>query len=224
MCNKSELWFNYGSRNVIKFSSTVLSLGWVRTSDRWEVILCARWIYKTQTTRKNVGRGVWQFRRALSRLSPLLFTHSLADIYYYFAGQSRRRDSRVSGLSDAPVWLARSTSRYVRRVKIFLFLSTLSSRQVPFFGSIKFLLRNRQSHNTNFSAGCRSTAVSLEARSMTGWSTSRHCVIVRAMDLAPDAFQSVRSRAGALVIVLPKDINNLSREEEQVIHSQKCFQ
>lgn len=65
--------------------------------------------------------------------------------------------------------------------------------------------------------GCRSSPVSLEARSLTGWSTSRHCIITRALDLAPDSFYSIRSKAGALVIVLPEKMDTLKEEERQHI-------
>ncbi|XP_012223073.2 BOS complex subunit NCLN [Linepithema humile] len=65
--------------------------------------------------------------------------------------------------------------------------------------------------------GCRNAPVSLEARSLTGWSTSRHCVVAKALDITPSVFQSIKSKAGALVIVLPEKINELTIEEEQHI-------
>lgn len=65
--------------------------------------------------------------------------------------------------------------------------------------------------------GCRSAPVSLEARSLTGWSTSRHCVVAKALDITPSVFQSIKSKAGALVIVLPEKINELTTEEQQHI-------
>jgi len=64
--------------------------------------------------------------------------------------------------------------------------------------------------------GCRSAPVSLEARSLSGWSTSRHCVVAKALDITPSIFQSIKSKAGALVIVLPKKMNELTMEEKQV--------
>jgi len=57
----------------------------------------------------------------------------------------------------------------------------------------------------------------LEARSLTGWSTSRHCVVAKALDIIPSVFQSVKNKAGALVIVLPEKINELTMEEKQVM-------
>ncbi|XP_020288705.1 nicalin-1 [Pseudomyrmex gracilis] len=65
--------------------------------------------------------------------------------------------------------------------------------------------------------GCRSAPISLEARSLTGWSTYRHCVIAKALDITPSVFQLVKSKAGALVIVLPEKINELTSEEYQKI-------
>lgn len=64
--------------------------------------------------------------------------------------------------------------------------------------------------------GCRSAPISLEARSLTGWGTSRHCVVARALDITPSIFQSIKSKAGALVIVLPEKMNKLTTEEKQV--------
>ncbi|EZA59423.1 hypothetical protein DMN91_002009 [Ooceraea biroi] len=65
--------------------------------------------------------------------------------------------------------------------------------------------------------GCRNAPVSLEARSLSGWSTSRHCVVAKALDITPSIFQSIKSKAGALVIVLPEKINELTTEEKQHI-------
>lgn len=65
--------------------------------------------------------------------------------------------------------------------------------------------------------GCRSAPVSLEARSLTGWSTSRHCVVAKALDITPSVFQSIKSKAGALVIVLPEKMNELTMEEREHI-------
>lgn len=56
----------------------------------------------------------------------------------------------------------------------------------------------------------------MEARSLTGWSTSRHCVVAKALDITPAIFQSIKSKAGALIIVLPEKMNDLTMEEKQV--------
>lgn len=65
-------------------------------------------------------------------------------------------------------------------------------------------------------SGCRSAPISLEARSLAGWSTSKHCVVARALDIIPSVFQAIRSKAGALVIVLPEKMSELTTEEKQV--------
>lgn len=66
------------------------------------------------------------------------------------------------------------------------------------------------------SIGCRSAGVNLEARSLTGWSTSRHCVVAKLQDLTVDHFRNIRSKAGGLVVVLPENLSNLGVEEKQV--------
>nr|CAD7406799.1 unnamed protein product [Timema cristinae]CAD7429340.1 unnamed protein product [Timema monikensis] len=65
--------------------------------------------------------------------------------------------------------------------------------------------------------GCRSAAVSLEARSVSGWGTSRHCVIARLEELTIDRFREIRARAGALLIVLPRDLSSRPDQEKQQI-------
>ncbi|KZC07749.1 Nicalin-1 [Dufourea novaeangliae] len=67
--------------------------------------------------------------------------------------------------------------------------------------------------------GCRNAPISLEARSLTGWSTSRHCVVTKALDLTPSMFHSIKNKAGALIVVLPEKINDLTLEEQQHIMS-----
>ncbi|XP_076625418.1 BOS complex subunit ncln [Colletes latitarsis] len=72
--------------------------------------------------------------------------------------------------------------------------------------------------------GCRSAPVSLEARSLTGWSTSRHCVVAKALDLTPNHFYSIKNKAGALIVVLPEKIAELTTEEKQHIMSlEECM-
>ncbi|XP_015600107.2 meckelin [Cephus cinctus] len=74
-----------------------------------------------------------------------------------------------------------------------------------------------------FFIGCRSAPISLEARSLSGWRTSRHCVVTRALDLTLESFQSIRSKAGALIIVLPEKLDSLTEEEKQHIMSLEEF-
>lgn len=65
--------------------------------------------------------------------------------------------------------------------------------------------------------GCRSAAINLEARSLTGWSTQRHCVITKLQDLTVDHFRNIRAKAGALLVVLPEALHRLSQEDRKVL-------
>lgn len=65
-------------------------------------------------------------------------------------------------------------------------------------------------------AGCRNALVNLEARSLNGWSTSRHCVVTLLQNLTVDHFRDIRAKAGGLLIILPRDISELNTEEKQV--------
>ncbi|CAH0550977.1 unnamed protein product [Brassicogethes aeneus] len=63
--------------------------------------------------------------------------------------------------------------------------------------------------------GCRSSNINLEARSVSGWSTSRHCVVAKLQDLTVDNFKSICTKAGALIIVLPHNVDKLKDEDYQ---------
>ncbi|KAK3932546.1 Nicalin-1 [Frankliniella fusca] len=52
--------------------------------------------------------------------------------------------------------------------------------------------------------GCRSSIVSLDGRGLSSWSSSRHCVLARIEDLTEDLYRDIRTRAGALLVILPK--------------------
>lgn len=76
--------------------------------------------------------------------------------------------------------------------------------------------------------GCRSASFNLEGRSLTSWSTSRHCVVARIQDVTIEQFLEIRNKAGALLLVLPKNDTALSTEEKEVSWSsykrhQFCF-
>lgn len=73
-----------------------------------------------------------------------------------------------------------------------------------------------------FSTGCRSSSINLEARSLTGWSTNRHCVVARLQDITSHHLREIRSKAGALFIVLPKDMT-ASPELQQVSNTLNKF-
>ncbi|KAJ1530768.1 hypothetical protein ONE63_005621 [Megalurothrips usitatus] len=69
--------------------------------------------------------------------------------------------------------------------------------------------------------GCRSSVVSLDGRGLNNWSTSRHCIITRIEDLTADLYRDIRTRAGALIVVLPSrsDIAKLSDTAKQHIYN-----
>ncbi|RZC38981.1 nicalin-1, partial [Asbolus verrucosus] len=86
----------------------------------------------------------------------------------------------------------------------------------PVSGSHEFPVYRMQHFDLHGIAhGSRSAAVNLEARSLTGWSTSRHCVISKLQDLTIDHFRNIRIKAGALLVVLPNDLSRLNSEEKQ---------
>jgi hypothetical protein len=66
--------------------------------------------------------------------------------------------------------------------------------------------------------GCRASALNLEAKSLNTWSTSRHCVITRIQDLSIDQYREIRSKAGGLIVLFPKNFHSLSLEDKQHIY------
>ncbi|XP_022130889.2 nicalin [Pieris rapae] len=66
--------------------------------------------------------------------------------------------------------------------------------------------------------GCRSASFNLEGRSLTSWSTSRHCVVARIQDITIEQFIDIRSKAGALLLVLPKNDTVLTDDEKEHIY------
>ncbi|XP_023940632.2 nicalin-1 [Bicyclus anynana] len=65
--------------------------------------------------------------------------------------------------------------------------------------------------------GCRSASFNLEGRSLSSWSMSRHCVVARIQDITIDQFVEIRSKAGALLLVLPKNDTLLTDEQKEHI-------
>ena len=65
--------------------------------------------------------------------------------------------------------------------------------------------------------GCRSALVNVEARSIDARVYTRRCVISRLNELTVDKFKEMVSQnAGALLVLLPTQLNNLSQEDKQV--------
>ncbi|XKL64460.1 hypothetical protein PGB90_004546 [Kerria lacca] len=77
--------------------------------------------------------------------------------------------------------------------------------------------RMQQFNFYGVSHGCRSSSFSLEAKSIKTWKTSRHCVITRLKDLTNYNFLDIAQQAGALLIMLPKDMSSLSIDERSNI-------
>lgn len=96
---------------------------------------------------------------------------------------------------------------------IFLFVPIQYSNASNEFA----IYRMQQFNFYGVSHGCRSSSFSLEAKSITTWKTSRHCVITRLKDLTNYRFQDIVQRAGALVVMLPKDMSMLSTDEKMNI-------
>ncbi|XP_043641251.1 nicalin [Drosophila teissieri] len=65
--------------------------------------------------------------------------------------------------------------------------------------------------------GSRVSAISLEARSLYSWNTSRHCVLTRLTDLSIHDFDKLRQGAGGLILMLPSNILNLDLETKELI-------
>uniref|UniRef100_A0A1A9WUW2 Nicalin n=1 Tax=Glossina brevipalpis TaxID=37001 RepID=A0A1A9WUW2_9MUSC len=68
------------------------------------------------------------------------------------------------------------------------------------------------------SFGCRSSSLSLEARSLYSWKTARHCVVARLQDMTIDGLKEIRQKAGGLVLLLPQDVASMSAEEKNHIN------
>ncbi|KAL4705623.1 hypothetical protein ACJJTC_002009 [Scirpophaga incertulas] len=99
-------------------------------------------------------------------------------------------------------------------VPIFLIMSPVS----PVAASHEFSVYRMQQYDLHTAPhGCRSASFNLEGRSLTSWSTSRHCVVARIQDITIDQFMEIRSKAGALLLVLPKNDTILTPEEKDHI-------
>lgn len=86
-----------------------------------------------------------------------------------------------------------------------------------FYGkSLKYSFDMEARQKFHWKLGCRASALNLEAKSLYTWSTSRHCVVTKLEDLTIDHYKEIRSKAGGLVILMPKDFSLLSYEEKQV--------
>ncbi|XP_063540627.1 BOS complex subunit ncln [Cydia strobilella] len=97
---------------------------------------------------------------------------------------------------------------------IFIIMSPVN----PVAASHEFSVYRMQQYDLHtIPHGCRSASFNLEGRSLTSWSTSRHCVVARIQDISIEQFLEIRNKAGALLLVLPKNDTVLSVEEKEHI-------
>ncbi|XP_075981710.1 BOS complex subunit ncln [Anticarsia gemmatalis] len=97
---------------------------------------------------------------------------------------------------------------------IFIIMSPVN----PVAASHEFSVYRMQQYDLHtVPHGCRSASFNLEGRSLTSWSTSRHCVVARVQDITIDQFMEIRAKAGALLLVLPKNDTVLTPEEKEHI-------
>ncbi|KAJ8983059.1 hypothetical protein NQ317_013265 [Molorchus minor] len=88
----------------------------------------------------------------------------------------------------------------------------------PVSASSEFpVYRMQQFDLQGVSRGCRSAGINLEARSLTSWSTSRHCVITKLKDLTVDSYQNIKQKAGGLLVMLPDDFPTLNTEDKELL-------
>lgn len=86
----------------------------------------------------------------------------------------------------------------------------------PVSASAEFPVYRMQHYDLHGVAhGCRSAGINLEARSLTSWSSPRHCVVAKLKDLTIDNFRNIKLKAGALLIMLPQDFSNLNDEDKE---------
>ncbi|XP_065370709.1 BOS complex subunit NCLN [Calliphora vicina] len=86
----------------------------------------------------------------------------------------------------------------------------------PVLASSEFSVQRMSQFDVNgVYYGCRSSALSLEAKSLYTWSTGRHCVVAKFQDMTVDQLREILQKAGGLVLLLPKDVASMSREDKE---------
>uniref|UniRef100_A0A1A9VXX8 Nicalin n=1 Tax=Glossina austeni TaxID=7395 RepID=A0A1A9VXX8_GLOAU len=89
----------------------------------------------------------------------------------------------------------------------------------PVLASSEFAVHRMTQFDLNgVSFGCRSSALTLEARSLYSWKTARHCIVARLQDMTIDGLKEIRQKAGGLVLLLPQDVASMSGEEKDHIN------
>ncbi|XP_013162515.1 PREDICTED: nicalin-1 [Papilio xuthus] len=97
---------------------------------------------------------------------------------------------------------------------IFIIMSPVN----PVAASHEFSVYRMQQYDLHsVPHGCRSSSFNLEGRSLTSWSTARHCVVARLQDITIEQFMEIRSKSPALLLVLPKNNTELTVEQKEHI-------
>ncbi|XP_013137405.1 PREDICTED: nicalin-1 [Papilio polytes] len=97
---------------------------------------------------------------------------------------------------------------------IFIIMSPVN----PVAASHEFSVYRMQQYDLHsLPHGCRSASFNLEGRSLSSWSTARHCVVARLQDITIEQFVEIRSKSPALLLVLPKNNTELTDEQKEHI-------
>ncbi|XP_066262582.1 BOS complex subunit NCLN [Euwallacea similis] len=101
-------------------------------------------------------------------------------------------------------------------ILVFLPIFMLVSSTSPVSAAHEFPAYRMQHYDLHgVSYGSRAAGINLEARSISTWSTARHCVLTRLKDVTVDIFRNIRGKAGALIVELPESFSNFTQEEKQ---------
>lgn len=89
----------------------------------------------------------------------------------------------------------------------------------PSFGDSNFanIQRMVQFDASGISHGCRSSSFNKEARPLNTVYLANGCILARFQDLTIDQFREIRLKAGSLIILLPKNLRDLSMDEKENI-------
>ncbi|KAG5682518.1 hypothetical protein PVAND_011866 [Polypedilum vanderplanki] len=89
----------------------------------------------------------------------------------------------------------------------------------PSFADSNFanIQRMVQFDSSSHAYGCRSSSLNKEARALNTVYLSNGCVLARFQEITIDQFREIRLKAGGLIILLPKNLRDLSLEEKENI-------
>lgn len=101
-------------------------------------------------------------------------------------------------------------------ILVFLPIFIIVSPTNPVSASYEFPAYRMQHYDLHgVPYGSRVAAINLEARSLSTWSSSRHCIVTRLTDLTYETFSNVKNKVGALVLALPENLTNFTAEKQQ---------